>query len=45
MENVKTPEIFKQLLSDMCIEPQQILSTADGFFLAYKSLSEILAGK
>ena len=45
MDKAKTPVIFQKLLSDLCIEQEQIMRTVDGFFLVYKSLSDILAGK
>ena len=45
MDKAKTPVIFQKLLSDLCIEREQIMRTVDGFFLVYKSLSDILAGK
>ena len=45
MANAKAPAIFQQLLSDLCIDQQQIMRTVDGFFLVYKSLSDILARK
>ena len=45
MENAKFPAVFGQLLANNCIEESHILKTADGFFLAYKSLDHILAEK
>ena len=45
MQNANTPAVFTQLLSENCIEQTQVLSTADGFSMVHKSLSDILAGK
>lgn len=45
MRSETTPELFRQLLADKCIEQRHILRAADGFFLVYKSLSDILAEK
>ena len=45
MQSANKPAIFTQLLSDMCIGQTQILSTADGFSMVHKSLSDILAEK
>ena len=39
------PEIFWQLLSEGYIKPSDILKTSDGFWLIYKSLSDILSEK
>ena len=39
------PAVLWQLLSDEYIGEGNILSTGDGFFLVYKSLSDILAEK
>ena len=39
------PKVFGHLLSEQCIQASDILKTADGFFLVYKSLSNILAEK
>lgn len=39
------PNMFNRLLSDMCIGESDIIKTSDGFFFAYKSLSDILAAK
>ena len=45
MEHTKAPVLWGQLLSNLCIEERQILSTADGFSMVKKSLSDILAEK
>lgn len=43
---IKTmPTIFLQLETEGCINASDVLSTQDGFFLVYKSLSDILAEK
>ena len=39
------PNIFKRLLSDMCIDEHDILGTSDGFYMVYKSIANILATK
>jgi hypothetical protein len=39
------PNIFRLLLSDGCIAMTDLLNTQDGFWMVYKSLSEILAEK
>ena len=39
------PKLFLQLQSDGCISQSDILQTEDGFWLAYKSLSDILSEK
>ena len=39
------PNIFKCLLSDMCIDEHDILGTSDGFYMVYKSIANILATK
>ena len=45
MTTANIPDVFQTLLSDMCIGPADIRKTPDGFFLVYKSLSDILAEK
>ena len=45
MDQKYAPEVFRQLLAEECIAPSDILKTADGFWLIYKSLSDILAEK
>ena len=42
MENNHMPETFRQLQSMRLINPFDILKTPDGFWLIYKSLSDIL---
>ena len=45
MRSETTPALFRQLLADKCIHQRHILPAGDGFFLVYKSLSDILAEK
>ena len=45
MDKKYIPEIFGQLQSENLIEQSDILKTPDGFWMIYKSLSEILAEK
>ena len=45
MDNKYIPKIFQQLQSKGCLEESEILKTEDGFWAAYKSLSEILFSK
>ena len=45
MVHEKTPEFFRNLLSDTCITASDIIKTQDCFFLVYKSLSNILFEK
>ena len=45
MEHINVPAVWEWLLSNMCIEETHILSTADGFSMVRKSLSDILAEK
>ena len=45
MEHINVPAVWEWLLSNMCIEETHILSTADGFSMVWKSLSDILAEK
>ena len=45
MPSKSIPNVFRSLLSDMCIRESDILKTSDNFFLVYKSLSHILAEK
>ena len=45
MNRKHIPNALHQLCSDGCLELTDIRSTQDGFFLAYKSLSDILAVK
>ena len=39
------PNIFKCLLSDICIDKHDILGTSDGFYMVHKSIASILATK
>ena len=39
----KLPEVFRRLLAEELIKESNILKTRDGFFLAYKSLADILS--
>ena len=43
MEKTYIPKTFLQLISEDCAKPSDILQTSDGFWLIYKSLSDILA--
>ena len=45
MSDRNTPNIFKLLLSDMCIDKSDITGTSDGFFMVNKSISNILSTK
>ena len=45
MEKKQMPKIFWQLQSEEYINQSNILKTSDGFWLIYKSLSEILSEK
>ena len=45
MSDRNIPHIFKNLLSDKCIEQSDILKTSDGFFIINKSISDILSVK
>lgn len=45
MNAVSIPSAFDRLIQDECINHSHILSTQDGFFFIYKSLSDILAEK
>ena len=45
MSDRNTPNIFKLLLSDMCIDKSDIIGTSDGFFMVNKSISNILSTK
>ena len=45
MSKKTIPNMFSKLQSLDCIDSSDILSTEDGFFLVYKSLSQILAEK
>ena len=45
MDKKYIPEIFGRLQSEAYINPSDILKTSDGFWLIYKSLSDILSEK
>ena len=45
MSHKNTPNIFKRLLSDMCIDEHDILGTSDGFYMVHKSIANILSVK
>lgn len=45
MNDGRLPAFFSRLISDFSVEERDILTTADGFFLVYRSLSNILAAK
>ena len=45
MKKHPIPMIFRQLQAENCLQETQITATRDGFFLACKSLADILAEK
>ena len=45
MSDHRIPQMIQQLLSGNHIDASDILATADGFFLVYKSISDILVEK
>lgn len=45
MERKSIPEVFRQLILDGSLEETDILKTQDGFWMAYRSVSDILARK
>ena len=45
MKKYPVPMIFRQLQAERCLEETDILHTPDGFYLAYRSLSDMLAEK
>ena len=45
MSDRNIPNIFRLLLSDMCIDKLDIVGTSDGFFMVNKSIANILALK
>ena len=45
MPNQELPNVFKSLISNGCVDPSDILKTTDGFFMIYKSVSDILLEK
>lgn len=45
MDQKAIPKLFQQLLAEGVIEQANLLKTRDGFWLAYKSIADILSGK
>ena len=45
MSDKNIPNIFRYLLSDMCIDEHDIMGTSDGFYMVHKSIASILATK
>ena len=45
MSDRKIPNIFRLLISDMCIDKHDIVNTSDGFFMVNKSIANILSSK
>ena len=45
MNVLSAPSVFSQLTAAKCIRSSDILHTNDGFFVVYKSISDILAEK
>lgn len=45
MSDRNIPNIFRLLLSDMCIDKPDIAGTSDGFFVVNKSIANILSVK
>ena len=45
MKKYPIPVIFQKLISEDCLKDIDIVNTQDGFYLAYKSLADILAEK
>ena len=45
MSDRNMPNIFRLLLSDMCIDKPDIAGTSDGFFVVNKSIANILSVK
>ena len=45
MELKSIPEVFQQLILEGCLEKTDILKTQDGFWMAYRSVADILARK
>ena len=42
MLHKNTPNVFKSLLSEMCIDKHDILETSDGFYMVYKSIAKMI---
>lgn len=45
MSDIKTPKVFRFLLSDLCIDESEIVKTSDDFYVVNKSISNILSSK
>lgn len=45
MNENKIPELFRRLQAEGCMKESQILKTRDGFYMVYKSLSDMLEDK
>ena len=45
MKTYPNPTILRQLLAENCLQETDIVHTPDGFYIAYKSLADILARK
>ena len=45
MEQKSIPQVFRQLISEGCLEENDILKTQDGFWMAYRSAADLLARK
>jgi hypothetical protein len=45
MNKYQIPPIFRRLQAEGCLQENDIVNTRDGFFLAYRSLSDLLAQK
>ena len=45
MYREKIPEVFRYLQSEGCIKGSDVLKTGDGFYMVYKSISDILEGR
>ena len=45
MEQKPIPEVFRQLQANGCIKQTDVRKTPDGFYVIYKSVSDILADK
>ena len=43
MNKHEIPGVFRQLMVEGCLDASDIMNTCDGFYLAYKSLADILA--
>ena len=45
MDKKSMPKIFRQLQSEEILKETEVLQTQDGFWLAYRSLADILSEK